>query len=399
MSETALQVAAKPATSTIATSSMAKLPASITNAGQHANLAAALKLAETAQVTQDYQALVAKLAGPLASKIAEIFPGHLQIVYLLTDVTRRQVWNAVLSSPEAPRVAMTEVADDVRKALITKKSKTLLSDVFGDLPIGFCKLIGRLGPVAQQHDVYRSLYTLTRVAPELALDMSNEDRLTAMVLRCLIKLPQGWRHLAFAKQIRDEEKLDHLIRLYERLASTDFSDKALLLKNLEICMRNGEGIAKAFRSIYLRLPFARAKVPESCHVRYLANGLMMEEASKRYNNCLADLVPEAVREESQFYEWTDQINAIVQIRRHRGPWRVYHIEPKKGVELDRQQKGEIKAFFKERGIGVEKSLANMIEPFVVPDAFEKAGYDLNMSDFSFDLEYSCMLEAEREIQT
>ena len=84
-----------------------------------------------AQITTDYQALACKLAGPLADSVKHVFPGHLLLVYLLTDTNRRQVWNAYLSSPRiAPQMAVASEEDlaELRVRLLICRSHALIVD-------------------------------------------------------------------------------------------------------------------------------------------------------------------------------------------------------------------------------------------------------------------------------
>ena len=333
----------------------------------------AIQALHMAQITDDYQEMVAKIAGELYDAISLVFPGHLQMLYLLTHVRRRQVWNAVIAASKTHKILGQDRKGIValRQALLTQKSASLLQETYGEVPNSFEALLGRLGPVAQEHDVYRDLFKVAKNGgAKLRQQMLQEKPLTAELVKRLARLPAHLRNVKFAKTFECGAQVNRFLDFLNAWEEMDMPGKVELDAKLHKAIKHNGNVNEAIRQIYIRLPFPEQKVPNCDKVRFLANGCELEDAGKRYDNCLATLVPQAVRGETQFYEWKGRAHAVVAIKKRRGHWEIDEIKLRKNRKPAPEFVETIKQHFKKHEVGGHIHFTQLIEEFIVHLEFD-----------------------------
>ncbi|NOD36634.1 MULTISPECIES: hypothetical protein [unclassified Ruegeria] len=357
----------------------------------------AIEALQSAQITNDYQKLVAKLAGPLHDNVALVFPGHMQMLYLLTNARRRQVWNAVLAA-ERTISKLAESQNNVtamRHALLSQKSADLLAEAYGDMPPSFEALLFRFGFVAQEQETYSKLYALAHDGPRLRKQILNEKRLSSGTIDRLSYLPQELRCLHFAKSFQKDRHVQTFVDIYDELRAENFPDWKELKDKLHLIVRQRRDVSSFMRSMYVRLPFPAQHVPDCHRVRFLSNGLAMEAASKRYRNCLSEKVPQALRGDRQYYEWTGKKQAIVEIFWHRARWEVDEIRLKRNHWPCEELFKTILAHFARHGVNVKPDLPQKLEQFIMEDTFDFGDRRTTFEDRNFDLTY--VVDAEQRL--
>ncbi|NHQ75765.1 hypothetical protein HAT86_15030 [Roseovarius gahaiensis] len=362
----------------------------ISPASEQTHMQQAIQALHMAQITDDYQKVVSKLAGELYDDVCLVFPGHLQMLYLLTHVRRRQVWNAVIAADETQEILGHDKKGIValRHALLKQKSTQLLQDAYGEVPNSFEALLGRLGNVAQHYDTYRDLFELARNGdPKLRKQLLQEKPLKAELVKRLAGLPARLRSVKFAKGFECETQIKRFVDFLGAWEDMDMPEKAELDERLYKAIHHGGGVSEAIRQIYIRLPFPEQTVPNCEKVKFLENGCALEDAAKRYDNCLATLVPQAVRGETQFYEWKGRAHAIVAIKKKRGHWEIDEIKLRKNREPAPEFADTIQRHFKQYGVGEHIQFSQLIEKFLSPSAFEFDECDLFDPDAQVDFEY------------
>lgn len=350
----------------------------------------AIQALHMAQITDDYQKVVSKLAGDLYDDVCLVFPGHLQMLYLLTHVRRRQVWNAVIAADKTQEILGHDKNRIValRHALLKQKSTQLLQDAYGEVPNSFEALLGRLGNVAQHYDIYRDLFELAHNGgPKLRKKLLQEKPLKADLVKRLAALPARLRNVKFAKQFECETQIKQFSDFLSAWQDVDIPEKAELDEKLHKAIHYRGEVSEAIRQIYIRLPFPEQTVPNCAKVKFLENGCALEDAAKRYDNCLATLVPQAVRGATQFYEWKGRAHAIVAIKKKRGYWEIDEIKLRANREPAPEFAGTIQQHFEQYGVGKHLHFTRLIEQFLSPVAFELDEFDLHDPDTQIDIDY------------
>ena len=347
----------------------------------------AIQALHLAQITDDYLFLVQKVSGNLYETVSIVFPDHLRMIYLLTNKRRRQVWNAVLAAKSTQRLLKKGGKKIValRHALLTQRETELLESAYGPLPQSFKALLSRLGTVAKDYHVYSDLFELAKVCgTRLRKELLHETPLTAKTIHRLTLLPEKFRSLRFAKGFQDDEHLKLFIEFSKKFEEVDFLQKDTLRDQLSKAIHRKGDVSAVMRNIYVRLDFPSQAVPDCETLRFLSNGLALEEAAKKYNNCLATLVPSAVRGDTQFYEWTGRAHAVVALRKHCGHWAVNEIRLKENREPADTFISTIVAHFAKYQVGENMYLSQFVEKFLGSNAFD---FEDDLHDQDFDFEY------------
>ena len=362
----------------------------ISPTNEQALMQQAIQALHMAQITDDYQEIVSKIAGELYDDICLVFPGHLQMLYLLTHVRRRQVWNAVIAADKTQEILGQEHKKIValRNVLLTQKSASLLEEAYGEVPNSFEALLGRMGPIAQEHDIYRDLFELAKNGgAKLRQQMLKEKPLKADLVKRLAAMPARIKSVKFAKAFECDTQLSRFLDFLEAWDEMDIPGKAELDDKLYKAIFKHGDVSEAIRQIYIRLPFPEQVVPNCETVKFLENGRALEEAAKRYSNCLATLVPQGVRGETQFYEWKGRAHAVVAIKMRRGHWEIDEIKLRKNREPAPEFADAILQHFKKYGVGGHIHFTQLIEEFISSSAFDLEGGEYNLHDVNVDFDY------------
>lgn len=350
----------------------------------------AIQALHMAQITDDYQNVVKRLAGELYEDVCRIFPDHLQMLYLLTHERRRQVWNAVIATQGAPKKSKNYQKESValRRALLQQKSTHLLHDAYGEVPNSFEGLLCRLGPNAKHQEVYRDLFNLALTCgPKLRKQLIQEKSIDAELVKFLAKMPERLRSVKFVKTFKSEAQLDRFLAFLDAWKSAYMPDKEELNEKLYHAVHRHGDVCEVIRQIFIRIPFPKQTVPNCKRVTFLTNGCALEEASKRFDNCLAGLVPEAVRGDTQFYEWNGRAHAIVALQKKRGHWSIAEIKLRKNQQPAPEFAETIERHFRTHGVGENIHLTQLIQEFVSSSAFTLDVTDLFPADQDIDLDY------------
>jgi hypothetical protein len=348
----------------------------------------AIQALHFAQITNDYQQFVKNIACDFYEDVVKIFPDHLQMVYLLTSARRRQVWNAVIASESTRKVLERNGKEIValRHDLLEQKASVLLKSAFNELPSSFEALLSRFGSEAQDPDVYLKLFELAQACePRLRQQLLNEQPLRACTVRRLHALPTGIRNVRFAKSLQYDAQVGLFVRLLEEMNAIDFPDKDVLQDRLFKTIHRSGDVSSIIKDIYVRLPFPSQLVPDCERVRFLKCGLDLEQAGKRFDNCLGILVPQAIRGERQFYEWNG--NAIVSLHKHRGSWKVEEIKLSSNREPAARFQKMIIDHFANHGVKSIQDFPALLEPFLLKGAFRFEDPQAREEDGMFDMSY------------
>jgi hypothetical protein len=305
-------------------------------AAPHTELAQCLELAKAAQITTDYRNLVCDSAGPLLNIVHQVFPGHLQFIYLITDDNRRQVWNAHMSAPSIAAglswLAPAELAQ-YRYRLLTEGSQALIREAYGSTCEGLISLYGKLGRVALSGEFYSRFHRLVSNNLELRRSLFHSPAIEPALIELLFDMPPPLQSYHFAKEVGTEHAMKQFRDLFLFILSSDFKDKEALIDRLIRGVRVGKAYREPLRKIFHALSFPPQVVPNKGPLRFIPAGAELASVARRYNNCMARYVSLAVTGERQFYEWKGSTPAVIGLRRYRvSTWYIEEIKLKDNAE-------------------------------------------------------------------
>lgn len=331
-------------------------------------LACAADLLKCAQVTTDYQALACQLAGPLSDAVKSVFPGHLLLVYLLTDTNRRQVWNAYLSSlriaPEMASFSEGELAE-LRVRLLTCRSHALIVGGYGSCARGLSGLYGRLGLQALAPEFYVRFHATLTANDTLRRSLAHLPALDPRALSLLFTHPVKLQSYPLALMLIRQDNPGQFRELHDHLVRLDFPNKDILMDRLYRVARAGREFRIVLAEIRLALPFPPQVVPDQGRLRFIRNGAELINTADRYRNCLSNHVSDAFSGESQFYEWRCTTSAIICLKRPRGTtWCITAIGLEDNEDPPQALDAEIRAHLARHGIGDRRGLADLFDAFL-----------------------------------
>ena len=333
------------------------------------DLAYAADLAKCAQVTTDYQHLARQLAGPLEDIIARVFPGHLLLVYLLTDLSRRQIWNAYLSSPHIfsqLEQLNEEGAAELRVRLLICRSYALVVDGYGSCERGLIGLYSKLGPEAQSSSFYPLFHQKLTANEPLRRFLCHAPSIQTRVLSLIFTFPPELQSYPFAKELGDFGFGEQFLDLYAYIQQHNFANKAALMERLYRLIRAGRGYRSALKDILHALDFPPQIVPDKGQLRFIRNGVELAKTADRYRNCLRGEVSAAFSGECQYYEWDCSTPAIVCVKRHRGnTWYISAMNLSDNAEPSEELVREVRSHFARYGIGERRCVADLFERLMV----------------------------------
>ena len=332
------------------------------------DLAYAADLIKCAQVTTDYQDMARELAGPLARFVTRVFPGHLQLVYMLTDVNRRQVWNAYLCSPRiAPHMAALSDGDihELRVRLLICRSHALIVDGYGSCDRGLIGLYGKLGPDALDAEFYVQFHATMTANEALRRSLAHAPAIDPRAIPVLHALPPELQSYPFARDLARQGAPLQFLELYDYIKQQNFPDKELLLHRLTRLIQTGRGYRWALTDICRALPFPPQTVPNEGNLRFIPNGIELVKVADRYRNCLRERISQALSGEHQYYEWHCPTPAVICLKRHRGSvWYISDMLLKSNEEPSRELKREIRDHLGRYGVGQAQCIADLFDSFL-----------------------------------
>ena len=332
------------------------------------DLAYAADLIKCAQVTTDYQEMARKLAGPLAKFVTSAFPGHLLLVYLLTDVNRRQVWNAYLSSPRMAPL-MTSLSDgdlqELRVKLLICRSHALIVDGYGSCARGLIGLYGKLGPDALAPEFYAQFHATLAANEALRRSLAHAPAIDPRAIPVLHAFPQELQSYPFARELAKQGCPLQFLELYDYIQQQDFPDKDVLLHRMSRLIQTGRGYRWALTDIRRALPFPSQIVPNDGSLRFIPNGTELVKVADRYRNCLRERISQALTGEHQYYEWLCPTPAVICLKRHRGSvWYISDMLLKNNEEPSKELKREIRDRFERYGVGEARCIADLFDRYL-----------------------------------
>lgn len=297
------------------------------------------------QVRAQPSSLLKLVAGEFAPALAQIWPDP-HVEFLSSGVARRHLACLALAlGRDLPPIADVVLEGRIRQAI--------QAVVDGAAP-GLERALTRLGDTAWPGESYRRLLDLL-ADPQAAKVLRHAEAIDPAVVGRLGLLPAAMgRSLALA------------------LLVTDDAARAVSEAADAIACRSGGAVAEAATLRWSELETEAAlfeavredlypeppppPFPGNERLKPLATKAAMREAAKRYDNCLATRVTNAVSGFSAFYEWTGGDGAVVEIGRDAiFGWRLEEARGPKNAVLDKDTRAELVGDLTAMGVYVGRS--------------------------------------------
>lgn len=294
------------------------------------------------------QILVKHLARTLSDRVERIFPDSLGLSYISTHQVRRQIWNAVL--------AITDEIQDVpkfRQNLLTQSNRQLLQEAYGTVPNGFRLALRKTGPYAQNMDYYIHLHQHLTQHPRDYRHLNGFEQIDERLIDILHTLPTPLKSFWYARRFSSTRDV---IR---------FKDAWILLNHSEHGEHEDPRIwadaAKQFDrgfgpTTIIHRKFNQTRFPEPVvghpHLKHIGTVGELVKVAKKFNNCLADYINCALRNDLQFYEYLCDENPCIVSIKNDGPYGYVQCDIKglKNSEPDFITEVSIKRLLNDQGI-------------------------------------------------
>jgi hypothetical protein len=310
------------------------------------------------QLETDFTEQVSQIAGWYCRQVVQIFPKQELILFLLTASARRHVWFAVIAQ-------MTEIHDpqDLQHELLTTSSKELIQNAYGSVPPGFLKILAKLPAKAKSRRFYKHLHQLLSQTPGLATSLANTI-LDENFIDLLIHLPPDHKDIKVANAFSSTENFDAFKAICDA-----FNDQEPNFLNTALSLiKNNTSLERLFYRFYEEIAFAEPVLPKHPQLMYIHDGRAMCKVARSWENCLAQYVEEALRNEVQYYIFTTESGEEILFAMkndHPFGWYQNEVKTKSNDSPDLEQQVELDDFLKSVGFARTESVNYLMKSLVM----------------------------------
>lgn len=333
-----------------------------------------MELAKFCQIAPQNNYLLEAVTGPLTHPVQMIF-GAASLIVALTEISRRQVYFAVIAQLQATgKLGELETDEAKRRQLVERmilsSSAELITAHYGSCPKGFLRLLSRLGDRARPADLYVDLHKLVVDVPGTALELlsiTQKKELSTDLVEVLTNMPRAVGSVRLAKQFDDVFDYDRFINLYKILTG-----KQELSEEHRSCLRNCGKPAHFLEALYLDLPFPQPAIAAP-GLRHVKNGHELVRVAKKFKNCLSGFVAEALKGVHQYYVWSKKdMPAVVACIQNEAPfgWFLSEMKLANNERVPGALKHEVKALLEHCGVRTVGSVEDMMRPYRHPMAID-----------------------------
>lgn len=292
------------------------------------------------------------IAGEHAERVAAVWaPPH--GAYLEMPAQRRHLVHFALA------LGVSEAAGPIAAALAGERADVLARRLIGHAPTGFVRALGRIGEPAWSGEDYLLLFLLFSDEAAAAVLLQTPE-ITVEIARALDRMPDGLRVHAIARHLKGAE------------AAAALSDAWTALRDVR-----GEAVAAAAAARWARASddkrlfamaaqdvaphlFDLAPFPVHPDMRRLGGVTALEEAGRRFRNCLATYVERAALGSVALYEWAGPVPAAFAFSRDGFfGWRLEEARGVGNVVLDPEARAAAIVAVTEAGVRVGRSGADI----------------------------------------
>ena len=317
------------------------------------------------QITPDYRYNAMAMAGALIREVGHLFPQHMILVYMTLSHKRRQVLNCVIASmfanPDSPQ-PITD-PDAIREKLLNTSSKELLQEAYGSVPEGMVQALGRLELKGQESHIYLLMHKFMSESATLRKSFSHASKINASTITTLAALPRALQSYDLASQFRDPEDIKAFLFMIDMMTKGDEGKYKELCANVVNAAKGGHSVVAVLKREYELTPFQEPAVPSCDQCRHINNAFDLRKAALQFKSCLKQFVPEAIRDEYQYYCWFENQRpfAVISLRQdHPYGWRVEEIRGTDNLFLDDEDESKIIQYFESHGVYKMVSMEGML---------------------------------------
>lgn len=248
------------------------------------------------------------------------FPGFAGS-YLRASDERRQVIAAYCAGWAYDDTLLRDVAD----FLISARHKAILQAAFGEIPAGLRGALAKAGGQPHDRRFYPTLYRFL-AAPRHARVAAAVRQMPALDfprLRILNMLPEEVCAPNVVEAVRDVSTAKDVVRLIELLVSHGIDRQALGTAISSVS--NGRQLTRLWDRWAARCPLPASPVKASAGYRPVETADDLRRLARRYRNCAARYVPEALEGTSAFGEILPadgQPGVVVHLRHRADGWEI-----------------------------------------------------------------------------
>ncbi|WP_370571585.1 hypothetical protein [Phaeobacter sp. SYSU ZJ3003] len=230
------------------------------------------------------------------------------VAYILAEPHRRQVWNAVLAA--GSRLDEPAVGDEWFARLLTDSAKSLIADAYGSCPSGFLTLLGRCDELGHPAEFYWFWYGFLAENVGAIREIASSPVPICELYRVLKNLPPELRTIGIASRFGEHVGTGRFVEAIRWMHGGQ--PDAGVWREVGERLERGTSPRKILDSMQAE---ARCPAPYlvDARFRHIATVGELKRAAQRFENCLGMefTLEEALRGESQFYEWVGEGQAAI----------------------------------------------------------------------------------------
>ena len=246
------------------------------------------------------------LAGEHAARVARLWPAP-HGPYLEMPAQRRHLTHVVLATSAAP-------PDALASALVGARADAVARQFLGGTPVGFVKALGRLGELAWSSGDYLLLLSLF-VDEDAAAVLRQTPLLTPEATISLATLSPPLRVVAVARHIGAPAHAAILDEAYRAIVAVRGADAAATAHARWSRAADGKRLFEMAAADMAPVRFDLAPFPVHDDMRRLGGVTALDDAGRRFRNCLATYRDSAADGSVALYEWAGPPPAAFALRR------------------------------------------------------------------------------------
>ncbi len=246
------------------------------------------------------------LAGEHAARVAQLWPAP-HGAYLEMPAQRRHLTHVVLATTAAPRDAMA-------RALQGARADAVARDFLGGAPVGFVKALGRLGELAWSGADYLLLLSLFEDEDAGGV-LRQAPYLTPEAVASLAALSPPLRVVAVARHLAAPANAALLDDAYRAIVAVRGADAAHVALSRWARAADARRLFEMAAADMAPQRFDLASFPVHEDIRRLGGVTALDDAGRRFRNCLAIYRDHAADGSMALYEWAGPPPAAFALRR------------------------------------------------------------------------------------
>lgn len=304
--------------------------------------------------------VVRSLAGSLQDQVMQIWRANARSEYVLASTRRRQVWHACLSRND---MRLSHIrARIIYRSFSADKDRDLIAAWFGEVPPGYIRALGRLGPTAKEKCVYAMLHRVMQ-GHFGSKFITHADKLNAALIERLADLPDVYRRPSILRALRsrqDGRKIPDYLEALDRLRPDIPREQiAQALSEQDSALDMVEYLHKLLSN----RPFPPSPIVVEPPLRALTSADAIADAGRRFGNCAIEYIPEVHEHACYLYEWRGAHPAMISIELDgfRG-WLIRQIKGPKNAAVPDEELSRISIALRAAGVGNDPMMSGVPSP-------------------------------------